>query len=731
MRIKALKGFTAVILTLILCLGHITPVLSSGPGFLSIDKTYLRIGSVLKVDHSEGMTLEYFVGERNVGSGPLVLTEDCLEKWITVKGYDGSGGEYGDKAYFSRLPVLYIDTDDSRPVISKSEYKTGKMFVQNNDGSEIPEYDGKLQIKGRGNTSWNWPKKPYRIKLDKKADLFGMGANKNWVLISNYLDECFLRNKTAYDLSGELGLEYMDSTWCDVVFNGEYVGNYLLCEHIRIDETRVDIFDWESEAKDVAKAIVKAEKKNGNILDGDALEEKMKSDLSWITTGAVGFDGAAYYTEKTYDDISGGYLFELSSEYDEVSKFTTENGLKVMLKSPEYLNTNPAMMTYVERYWKDLETAWRSEDGYAETDRGRLHWSELADSDSLVSYWLVMEIMGNEDAARKSRYAYMDMDSPMKFGPVWDFDWGCGSSAVSFYPTGWKATGRNFPECFFNELVDDPYFAVKATEKYWEIRPYLDSVFEDGGILDGEISYLRESGAADGARWDRKETWPDAARGFERDAGLFKEYMVRRKDWLDVQFATDEKLISSTYSKYSANPYKKSDDMISFDIPGSSADTLSAHAPADAVIDIPRRTEVDIGVFDPGTVSLDVYVNGLYLASYEVSGGKASLAIPASKFTEDAGKKNVVSVIGKSADGATTYKNFCTVIVREKPALLIGDADGNGDVNMKDILLLRKIVAGAEDDSKAVFANADAEADDDLNMKDILRIRKILAGADE
>ncbi|MBR0302789.1 MAG: hypothetical protein IJQ80_02965, partial [Clostridia bacterium] len=90
-------------------------------------------------------------------------------------------------------------------------------------------------------------------------------------------------------LSRELGLEYMDSAWCDVIFNGEYVGCYLLCEQIRIDETRVNIFDWEAEAKDAAKAIVKAEKKKGNILDQDALEEVMKSDLSWITTGTVDF----------------------------------------------------------------------------------------------------------------------------------------------------------------------------------------------------------------------------------------------------------------------------------------------------------------------------------------------------------------------------------------------------------------------------------------------------------
>jgi hypothetical protein len=33
-----------------------------------------------------------------------------------------------------------------------------------------------IQIKGRGNYSWGLPKKPYKIKLDKKANLLNLGA---------------------------------------------------------------------------------------------------------------------------------------------------------------------------------------------------------------------------------------------------------------------------------------------------------------------------------------------------------------------------------------------------------------------------------------------------------------------------------------------------------------------------------------------------------------------------
>ena len=156
-------------------------------------------------------------------------------------------------------------------------------------------YDGAITIKGRGNSTWYKPKKPYKIKLDKKTDLFGFGKNKHWVLLANYFDANLLRNKFAYDLSAQLGMVSMKSTWVDVVLNGTFVGNYQFCEHVRVGSSRIDIFDWD----DV-------------IGDGN---EKYLSHL----------------TDDPSIDITGGYLFELSEEYDEVSKFKTQTGLKVMV----------------------------------------------------------------------------------------------------------------------------------------------------------------------------------------------------------------------------------------------------------------------------------------------------------------------------------------------------------------------------------------------------------------
>ena len=48
---------------------------------------------------------------------------------------------------------------------------------------------------------------------------------------------------------------------------------------------------------------------------------------------------------------------------------------------------------------------------------------------------------------------------------------------------------------------------------------------------------------------------------------------------------------------------------------------------------------------------------------------------------------------------------------------------------MKDLLFLRKLVAGDEDGDETTRARADVDGDGNITMKDVLLLRKILAGA--
>ena len=65
------------------------------------------------------------------------------------------------------------------------------------------------------------------------------------------------------------------------------------------------------------------------------------------------------------------------------------------------------------------------------------------------------------------------------------------------------------------------------------------------------------------------------------------------------------------------------------------------------------------------------------------------------------------------------------------PDLELGDVDGNGAVNMKDVLFLRKALAGAETLTKEQAELADVDGDGNVNMKDVLKLRKMLAGVND
>jgi hypothetical protein len=148
------------------------------------------------------------------------------------------------------LPVIKIDTHD-RAITSTDDW-----FKKLNPGVEssytIYEVTGeKVQeastdIKGRGNTTWAMPKKPYSLKLDTKASLLGMPTHKRWNLLANYSDKTLLRTEVAFKM-GEIledGLNWTPrSRHIQLYLNNEYQGVYQLVEAIKIDENRVAIKD--------------------------------------------------------------------------------------------------------------------------------------------------------------------------------------------------------------------------------------------------------------------------------------------------------------------------------------------------------------------------------------------------------------------------------------------------------------------------------------------------------
>ena len=123
-----------------------------------IEKTYLSAGDYLIIRNPDGYVLKVFADGHEFPADDFLLTENFYEKWITVEAYDGESEEpvAEDKVYFSRLPVIYIDTKDDElpPQNDKSKKIDGNMYIQNNEFANKPVYSGKITLQGRGNTTW-------------------------------------------------------------------------------------------------------------------------------------------------------------------------------------------------------------------------------------------------------------------------------------------------------------------------------------------------------------------------------------------------------------------------------------------------------------------------------------------------------------------------------------------------------------------------------------------------
>ena len=147
---------------------------------------------------------------------------------------------------FTGLPVVWIDTEDRKEIKSKDEYIRANFRIDENVITRGPGdvFEDSVNIKGRGNSTWNAPKKPFTLKFDKKVSLLGEEKDKSWVLLANYYDMTMLRNQTAFYMSQISNLDYTPkSHFVEVILNGRYNGTYQLCEKLKIAKHRVDVGD--------------------------------------------------------------------------------------------------------------------------------------------------------------------------------------------------------------------------------------------------------------------------------------------------------------------------------------------------------------------------------------------------------------------------------------------------------------------------------------------------------
>lgn len=153
------------------------------------------------------------------------------------------------------LPVMQINTVDSvMPTCDYVDHPPGCIGHSTTNATKVPgrmvitmladtlydsgEYlDGEsgMTIKITGNTSALKDQKPYKIKLQKKADLLMRGdpacMDREWRLLR---DDRTFNTIVGFKVNELMGLQWTPRwQYCNVVINGEYQGLYLLIETVK------------------------------------------------------------------------------------------------------------------------------------------------------------------------------------------------------------------------------------------------------------------------------------------------------------------------------------------------------------------------------------------------------------------------------------------------------------------------------------------------------------------
>lgn len=435
------------------------------------------------------------------------------------------------------LPAIFLDTQTGnmdRIHSDKNIKEAAEATIIDVNGRQ--EFSGAIEyIKARGNsTFYEVDKKSYQMKLHSKKNLFELGKAKKWILLANAKDESLVRTSLIFDYASKnTEVASIEGTFVDVYLNGDYAGNYYLCEKVEVGKNRLNITNLEE----------KNETENS--------KEELENAVQYVSEDGV---VRALLGVKNPEDITGGYLLEkiIAEEYELARcAFVSSMGYSYRVVSPE--NASIEQVEYIRDFVNALELAISQPDGiHPETGK---HYTEYMNVESWVSKFLIEEVFNNPDAPAASTYMYKDsdaVDGKMYFGPVWDYDRAIGGYVVeSFSLDDPRQIG--YRGVYASRLFAFPEIENAVKQEYEEqFLPYLKREAEE------QIEILQEYVEAS-AQMD-KVRWPQA-KGYYGTWQAAGEYMINfleeRASYLSDVWLKEQQYHTVLFLDYYGNTYKK------------------------------------------------------------------------------------------------------------------------------------------------------------------------------
>ena len=402
------------------------------------------------------------------------------------------------------------------------------------------------KIKGRGNTTWQKPKKAYNITYDSKVAIAGMTKAKKYSILADYQDDSLSRNRFLYDLSDAVGMPYAsDSRYVDFYANGVYLGSYQMTEKVEVGASSL-VNDFEET----------------DYLDA---EGNVKEDFPFLCEVDAGANDTDYYV-------------------------SANNGIKITIKAPELSSSDKGyneVKEYVRNKFNALYDA-------AKTTSNDL--SPYLDIDSAAKIYLINELGKNWDAGVSSLFFTYKQDSEGNYkffgSPVWDYDNSLGNAVgisgelknigVSDYEqcTGWwcRYKGKNSGSTGSNNImnrISKNTRIIAAAKQIWfdKFVPAIDhfsgrktseeigkelytadeyySLVKDSALMNYKSGWLLNTGDwiakhnkltnafydVENNTYNIYKTSDSYADTFEGMFGYARDWMISRAAWLSKQMS--------------------------------------------------------------------------------------------------------------------------------------------------------------------------------------------------
>lgn len=378
---------------------------------------------------------------------------------------------------YRAIPSVRLSTAGRAPIENTEDYVNGTIRVEDRDGvfSEMDGFEAEMKIRGRGNSTWYMPKKPYKIKFDSKESMFDMPKDKEWCLLANYCDKTLVRNMTAMEISRRLGFSWTPRMIpVEVYLNERYQGVYTFAEHRKVSKQRINI----------------------NLDKGDM-------------------------------------MFEIEEQQDEPVSWWTEHGCPLMFSEPS--EPTAEQVSFAKQLFKDLEDAlWakKFEKVYEMIDLKSFvdnfiiqELTKNCDGNLRKSSFLTLETGGKLEF-----YNVWDFDISLGNCDYYGNPPGNG-------PEGWwvkdhGATGRYHG--WYYRLFMDPDF-VQAVQKRWD-EVYADMVTIPD-YIDDLVAQMGDAPERNFATWKILGTyvWPNykVFSTYVEEVAWLKEFYSQRLAWLN------------------------------------------------------------------------------------------------------------------------------------------------------------------------------------------------------